>query len=135
MRYASAVCSNTAHVGECVVGRGGRDLNLHSRARRHCGASDTPYDSRRAASAASASSRRNAKNAGDWPRNNPSSVSAITAPIAAPMVAVGLMIDTTGNIRFRKTVDSGMIRLVWKSSPPNGGGLRVGKSKPLGGGG
>ena len=38
------------------------------------------------------------------------------------------MIDTGGNFRLRKGHGSGMIRLVWKSSPPNGTALRFGKT-------
>jgi len=40
-------------------------------------------------------------------------------------------IETTGNFRLRKIVGSGMIRLVWKSSPPNGGELRSGNTSPF----
>ena len=58
--------------------------------------------------------------------NSPSSVKALTAPIAAPFVSVGRMIEQTGNMRLRKMVGSGMIRLVWKSSPPKGEALRFG---------
>ena len=60
--------------------------------------------------------------------NSPLAVKALTAPIAAPWVSVGRMIEQTGNFRLRKTVGSGMIRLVWKSSPPNGGELRSPRS-------
>src|SRR5437879_3345290 len=89
------------------------------------------YHPCRAASAASARSRRMAKNAGDWPMNSPSAVKALSAPIAAPCVSVGRMIETAGNVRLRKTVGSGMIRLVWKSCPPKGGALRSGNTNPL----
>ena len=41
------------------------------------------------------------------------------------------MIEHFGNLRFRNTVGSGMIRLVWNSSPPNGGALRSGNTSPL----
>src|SRR5207244_4896262 len=71
------------------------------------------------------------KNACDWPLNRPSAVNALSAPIAAPVVSVGLTIEQTGNVRFRKGHGSGMIRLVWKSSPPNGGELRSGKVNPF----
>src|SRR5215470_12681660 len=59
------------------------------------------------------------------------SVRNLAAPCAAPVVSVGRMIETTGNLRSRKTVGSGMIRLVEKSSPPKGGLLRSGKLKPV----
>src|SRR6266481_1615644 len=91
----------------------------------------TAYPSRLAASAASARSRRSSKNADDWPMNNPSAVSALAAPIAAPLVWVGRMIEHTGNFRLRNGHGSGMIRLVWKSSPPKGGALRSGKTNPF----
>src|SRR5207253_9700840 len=84
-----------------------------------------------AASASLASSCRAAKNAGGWPRNSPSAVRILTVAMAAPTVAVGRMIDTAGNVRLRKAVGSGMIRLVWKSSPPKGAALRSGKTSPL----
>ncbi len=61
--------------------------------------------------------------------NSPSSVSAFTAPIAAPAVSVGRMIETGGNFRLlRKNVGSGMIRFVCVSSLPV---LRFGKVSPL----
>ena len=85
----------------------------------------------RAASAARASRVRASKNADDWPMKSPSAVRAFAAPIAAPSVLVGRMIEQTGNFRSRNTVGSGMIRLVWKSSPPNGGAFRSGNSRPL----
>src|SRR5579885_3513109 len=86
---------------------------------------------RTAASACCASSCRVAKNSFDWPMKRPSSVRALTAPIAAPVVLVGRTMETGGNLRLRKMVGSGMIRLVWKSSPPKGGLLRSGKTSPL----
>src|SRR3974390_1089119 len=46
----------------------------------------------------------------DCPMNNPSSVRAFTAPIAAPLVLVGRMIEHAGNFRFRKGQGSGMMR-------------------------
>ena len=48
----------------------------------------------------------------------PSFVKAFTAPMAAPAVSVGRMIEHGGNCRLRNVVGSGMIRLVWKFSPP-----------------
>src|SRR5207248_11218551 len=89
------------------------------------------YAPRRAASACSARVCRVAKNSFDWPMNSPSSVKAFNAPMAAPSVAVGRMIETGGNLRLRKTVGSGMIRLVWKSSPPKGEALRLGNTNPF----
>ena len=50
---------------------------------------------------------------------------------STPRISVGRMIETAGNLRLRKTVGSGMIRLVWMSSPPNGGALRSGNTNPL----
>src|SRR5258708_11818541 len=94
-------------------------------------ASLVAYPPCRAASACCASSCRTAKNSGDWPMNSPSAVKALAAPIAAPCVSVGRMIETTGNLRLRKIVGSGMIRLVWKSSPPKGGALRSGNTRLL----
>ena len=51
--------------------------------------------------------------------------------MAAPFVSVGRIIEQTGNLRLRKTVGSGMIRLVEKSSPSNGGALRSGNTNPF----
>src|SRR6201987_956735 len=48
------------------------------------------------------------------------------APIAMPSVWVGRMIETMGRLIFRNGQGSGIIRLVWKSSPPNGGEFRSG---------
>ena len=73
------------------------------------------------------------KNAGVWPMNSPSAVKALSAAIAAPRVSVGRMIETIGNVRLRNMVGSGMIRLVWNPSPPNGGALRSGNDQPIGG--
>src|SRR5882757_5110554 len=47
--------------------------------------------------------------------------------MAAPFVSVGRMIEHTGNFRLRNGQGSGMIRLVWKSSPP-GAVFRFGKT-------
>src|SRR5437762_6810277 len=55
------------------------------------------------------------KNSAGWPMKSPLAVSALRAPIAAPSVWVGRMIEQTGNLRSRKMVGSGMIRLVWRS--------------------
>ena len=61
------------------------------------------------------------KNAGDWPRNSPIAVRNFAAPIAAPLVSVGRTIETAGKRRPNQlVVGSGMMRLVWKFSPPNG---------------
>jgi len=49
--------------------------------------------------------------------------------MAAPFVSVGRMMEHTGNIRLRNSQGSGMIRLVWKSSPPKGGLLRSGNTR------
>src|SRR5260370_22838684 len=61
--------------------------------------------------------------------NSPSEVSALTVPTAAPTVSVGRMIEHTGNVRLRNGHGSGMMRLVWKFSPPNGAALRSGNTK------
>ncbi len=47
--------------------------------------------------------------------------------MAAFLVSVGRITEQAGSFRLRKGQGSGMIRLVWKSSPPNGGELRSGK--------
>src|SRR5919108_5615887 len=88
---------------------------------------------RQAASAAWANALRTAKNAGGWPMNSPSAVKDLIVATAAPAptVAVGRMIETAGNLRLRKMVGSGMIRLVWKSCPPNGAALRFGNTNPV----
>src|ERR1700746_2892034 len=56
----------------------------------------------------------------------PMFVRNVRAPIAAPSVLVGRMIETIGRLLSRNGHGSGMIRLVWKSSPPNGGEFRSG---------
>jgi hypothetical protein len=48
--------------------------------------------------------------------------------MAAPLVWVGRMIETIGNLRLRKIVGSGMIRFVCKASPS---ALRSGKTRPF----
>jgi len=97
-------------------------LNLSSR-----------YYPRWAASAFTAKSCRIVKNSGGWPMNSPPAVQALTVATAPPLPpgSVGRIIETTGNLRLRKTVGSGMIRLVWKSSPPKGEALRFGNTNPL----
>ncbi len=59
------------------------------------------------------------------------SVKNFATPVATPVVFVGRIIETGGNVRFRNTVGSGIIRLVLKSSPPKGGELRSGNTKPF----
>src|ERR1700748_1635098 len=86
---------------------------------------------RRAASACAASVVIAVKNAGDCPRNSPIAVRNLTTAIAIPFVSVGRTIEKTGNLRERKFVGSGMIRLVWKSCPPNGFLLRSGNTRPF----
>src|SRR6266487_2629925 len=54
------------------------------------------------------------------------SVRNVSAPLATPSVSVGRMIEHTGRLRLMNGHGSGMIRLVWKSSPPNGGEFRSG---------
>jgi len=58
-------------------------------------------------------------------------VKNFSAPMAAPFVSGGRMIEHTGRLRLRNGHGSGMIRLVWKSSPPKGGELRSGNTNPL----
>src|SRR6266571_4749214 len=80
-----------------------------------------------AASASCASCVIYAKNAGDWPMKRPMFVRNCSAPMATPSVLVGRMIETIGRLLSRNGHGSGMIRFVWKSSPPNGGEFRSGK--------
>src|SRR6266567_2335135 len=47
--------------------------------------------------------------------------------VAIPSVSVGRITEQGGSFRLRKGHGSGMMRLVWKSSPPNGGEFRSGK--------
>ena len=86
-------------------------------------------DSRLASSASSARSRRNSKNSFDWPMKSPSLARAVNAPMAAPFVSVARMIEHTGNLRLRNGHGSGMIRFVWKSSPPKGEIFRLGNTR------
>ena len=58
--------------------------------------------------------------------NNPIAVKNFTTPIATPFVSVGRMIEQTGRLRLRKGQGSGMMRFVWKVSPPK---LRSGNVK------
>src|SRR6202795_2195299 len=81
--------------------------------------------SRTAKSASIARARMKLKKSFDWPMKSPSPVRAFSAPMAAPLVWVGRMIETGGSFRLRNAVGSGMIRLVWKSSPPNGEAFRL----------
>ena len=60
--------------------------------------------------------------------NSPMSVRNFSAPIAAPLVAVGRTIEHAGSFRLKNIVGSGMIRLVWNSSPPSGDELRSGNT-------
>ena len=60
--------------------------------------------------------------------NSPSAVRALTAPIAAPFVLVGRIIEHRGNFRLRNGQGSGKMRFVWYVSPPNGGEFRSGKT-------
>src|ERR1700757_193020 len=56
----------------------------------------------------------------------PIAVRKFSAPMAAPSVLVGRMIETIGRLLSRNGHGSGMIRFVWNSSPPNGGEFRSG---------
>src|SRR5262245_18179463 len=67
-----------------------------------CGAEYVAHDPCRAASAAFASPVAAAKNSADCPMNSPSAVNTLSVPIAAPVVSVGRMIETIGNLRSRK---------------------------------
>src|ERR1035437_8151533 len=60
------------------------------------------------------------KNPDDCPMKSPIAVRKLTTPMAMPFVSVGRMMEHGGSLRLRKGQGSGMIRLVWKSSPPNG---------------
>src|ERR1700680_663427 len=80
--------------------------------------------SRTARSASIARVRMKLKKSFDWPMKSPSAVRAFSAPMAAPLVWVGRMIEHGGSFRLMKAVGSGMIRLVWKFFLPNGGELR-----------
>src|SRR6185369_2444341 len=58
----------------------------------------------------------------------PEAIIALSAAVAAPLVLVGRTTEHAGRFRLRKAVGSGMMRLVWNSSPPSGGALRSGKT-------
>ena len=58
---------------------------------------------------------------------SPIAVRKLTTFPAIPLVSVGRMIEHGGSLRLRNGHGSGMIRLVWKVSPPNGGAFRFGK--------
>ena len=60
--------------------------------------------------------------------NSPLWVRPLIAFIA-PKLMAGRMIEHTGNFRLKNGHGSGMIRLVWKSSPPKGGELRSGNTR------
>src|ERR1700722_6319660 len=59
--------------------------------------------------------------------NSPIAVRKLTTPIAIPFVSVGRITEHFGSLRLMKGQGSGMIRFVWKFSPPNGGEFRSGK--------
>ena len=56
----------------------------------------------------------------------PISVRNLTTPMAMPSVSVGRMIEQTGRFLLMNGHGSGMIRLVWNSSPPNGAEFKSG---------
>ena len=60
--------------------------------------------------------------------NSPSAIKPLTARAAAPSVSVGRMIEQVGNLRLRKMVGSGMIRLVWSQFAV---GVEVGEHQPV----
>src|SRR6516162_1499513 len=62
---------------------------------------------------------------------SPIAVKNFTTPMATPFVSVGRMIEHTGRLRLRKGQGSGMMRFVWKVSPPKGEELRSGNVKPF----
>ena len=62
---------------------------------------------------------------------SPMSVRNFAAPVAAPLVTVGRTIEHAGRLRLRNIVGSGMIGLVWNSSPPRGGELRSGNTNGI----
>src|ERR1700722_13218115 len=51
----------------------------------------------------------------------------LTTPMAIPRVSVGRMMEHGGSLRLRNGHGSGMMRLVWKSSPPKGEEFKSGK--------
>src|ERR1017187_966777 len=57
----------------------------------------------------------------------PICVKNLTTPMAIPFVSVGRITEHRGSLRLINGHGSGMIRLVWKRSPPNGGEFRSGK--------
>jgi hypothetical protein len=60
---------------------------------------------------------------------SPSLVKALTVAAAPPYSSeVGRMIETGGNFRLRNGHGSGMTKLVWNCSPPNGAALRFGNT-------
>ena len=63
-----------------------------------------------ASSASRARRLSRSKNARDWPLNNPSSVSALAAPLAAPFVSVGRIIEHLGKVLLRNGHGSGIMR-------------------------
>ena len=63
--------------------------------------------------------------------NSPIAVRNLTTFMAIPLVSVGRMIEHFGSFRLRNGHGSGMIRLVWKVSPPKGGALRLGNVSPF----
>src|SRR4051794_28997545 len=81
-----------------------------------------------AASAASASALTPAKKSGDCPSNRPMAVRNFAAPMAAPSVLVGRMIEQLGNLRSRNFVGSGMSRFGLYSDP---GTFRSGNVSPV----
>src|SRR5437868_15112222 len=63
--------------------------------------------------------------------NSPMSVKNLTTAMAIPFVSVGRIMEHMGRSLLRKGHGSGIIKLVWKVSPPNGAELRSGNVSPL----
>src|SRR3954462_593362 len=63
--------------------------------------------------------------------NSPIADRKATTPIAMPRVSVGRITEHLGRLTLRNGHGSGMIRLVLKSSPPNGVASRSGNVRPF----
>src|SRR5262245_44788509 len=86
---------------------------------------------RTAASAATAKVRMKSKNFCDGPAKSPMSLKNARAPIAAPRVSVGRIMEHFGSFRLRNGHGSGMMRLGVNVSPSNGGTVRSGNFNPF----
>ena len=73
------------------------------------------------------------KNACDWPTNSPVWVRKVRAPMAAPVVSVGRMIEQTGNLRSRKICGFGHDQVGLEVFGVEGWAVQVGEDEPVGG--